>query len=331
MRRHNQIGYMESVTYRNYCNILTGIGLLLTCIIIASCDHTPLEPVPIINFRPVINKMSATPPVVVVGGRTLITAEVSDADGDSLIYTWSTSNGTIEGEGLNVILEAPMTIGIITVTLFVHDTLGGQTKDSVAIRIIDGDPNNSVPVIDNIVLDADSVKLGKEVLIHVNANDPDGDSLSFSWIPGAGQIQGAGADVVWVAPSSAEMVGEQQVSVIVDDNRGGTAASQITINVVPLVKAPSVQSISANPIDVPLAELSVISVEAFDPQGLLITYSWELTGGAFEGNIDGPSVNWRAPAGPACCAVGPYTISVKITNEGGGNTNAEVEVQVFSP
>ena len=227
MRRHNQIGYMESVTCRNYCNIFTGIGLLLTCIIIASCDHTPLEPVPIINFRPVINKMSATPPVIVVGGKTLISADVSDADGDSLIYKWSTSNGNIEGEGLNVILEAPLTIGIITVTLFAHDTIGGQTKDSLLIRVKDGDPNNSVPVIDNIVLDADTVKLGKEVLIQVFANDPDGDSLSFSWIPGDGKIQGSGASVRWIAPSSPEMVGEQRVSVIVDDNRGGTAASQI--------------------------------------------------------------------------------------------------------
>ena len=272
MKRLKLKGYKESVTFKNFRNIFKRAGLLLTCIFIISCDHASLEPVPIINFRPVINKMFATPPVVAIGGRTLITAEVSDEDSDSLIYMWSSSKGTIEGEGLDVILKAPITIGKVTVSLFVRDTLGGQTKDSIVIRIIDGDPNNSVPVIENIVLDADSVKLGMEVHIQVIANDADGDSLSFSWIPGVGQIQGSGADVVWIAPSSPEMVGEQRVSVIVEDNRGGTAAKQIKLIVLPLVEAPSVQSISASPIDVPLAELSVISVEAFDPQGCNTSY-----------------------------------------------------------
>ena len=333
---HQMVKFYQIQCFRknilgNIQTALTLLAVILMSFFTASCDHTPLEPVPIKNFRPVINKMSATPSVVVIGGNALISADVSDEDGDSLFYTWSTSNGTIEGEGSNVILEAPFTIGTVTVSLFARDTLGGQTKDSVLIRIVDGDPNNNVPVINNIVLDADSVKLGNELRIQVIANDPDGDSLLFSWIPGVGQIQGSGADVVWIAPSSPEMVGEQRVSVIVDDNRGGTAAKQIKLIVIPLVKAPLVQSISASPIDVPLAELSVINVEASDPQGLSITYSWELTGGAFEGSIDGPSVNWRAPAGPACCAVGPYTISVKITNEGGGSTYAKVELQVFSP
>ncbi|MDH5359007.1 MAG: PKD domain-containing protein [Gammaproteobacteria bacterium] len=74
-----------------------------------------------------------------------------DADGDSLKYVWSLSNGQIDGAVVTTSLE----LGIHTATLSVDDLQGGVDSDVVAIEITDNTPP-SLLLADEKVLEAES-------------------------------------------------------------------------------------------------------------------------------------------------------------------------------
>ena len=70
-----------------------------------------------------------------------------------------------------------------------------------------------------------------------NANDPDGDALTYRWSAPSGTLQNpADRQTTWTAP---QQEGPVQITVTVSDGKGGTASATTTIQVVrpaPLVQ-----------------------------------------------------------------------------------------------
>ena len=111
--------------------------LFLLLIIIFSlsshCDD-PLKPD---NTPPVITSLIADPPSVDLAGYAYITCIATDAEGDSLSYTWSvTGEGRIVwGTGSTVNYEAPQAEGPNTITCSVSDGHGGTASESLSMDI----------------------------------------------------------------------------------------------------------------------------------------------------------------------------------------------------
>ena len=73
---------------------------------------------------------------------------------------------------------------------------------------------------------------GVQYEVSAAVSDPDGDSLSYQWSVTGGTIENSSANSIkWTTPNTA---GNYNLTVIVDDGKGGTATKTETVEVVPL-------------------------------------------------------------------------------------------------
>jgi outer membrane protein OmpA-like peptidoglycan-associated protein len=164
----------------------------------------------------------------------------SDPDNDPLTYTWSSTGGKVDGNGPRVRwLSAGTPLGSYTITTKVDDGRGGSASSSIAVRV---DPKPNHPPTITCSADRSSVFAGEKVHITTNANDPDGDKLTYTWRANAGQIVGNGAavdfDTTGLAP------GNYTVTVRVDDGRGEAADCSSMVEVKPVPPPPQASKIS---------------------------------------------------------------------------------------
>jgi outer membrane protein OmpA-like peptidoglycan-associated protein len=75
-----------------------------------------------------------------------------------------------------------------------------------------------------------TVYIGKSSTVSADAQDPDGDTLTYTWSAPAGTLTAASArQTPWTAPM---VEGPVPVSVRVDDGKGGSASDVVTIQVI---------------------------------------------------------------------------------------------------
>ena len=75
-----------------------------------------------------------------------------------------------------------------------------------------------------------TVEVGRTSTVTADANDPDGDPLTYRWTGPSGTFQSpTNRQTIWTAP---QQVGPVQLTVTVDDGKGGTASANTTIQVV---------------------------------------------------------------------------------------------------
>jgi outer membrane protein OmpA-like peptidoglycan-associated protein len=79
-----------------------------------------------------------------------------------------------------------------------------------------------------------TVEIGKAATVTANAQDPDGDAITYKWSAASGSLSNATArQTPWIAPNTP---GAVNFTVTVSDGRGGTASATTTINVTAPVK-----------------------------------------------------------------------------------------------
>jgi len=174
------------------------------------------------------------------GDPVVVTCTGSDPDNDPLTYTWSSTCGKVDGIGPQVRwLSAGVPVGSCTITAKVDDGRGGAANSNVAVRV---EPKPNRPPTITCSADRSSVFAGEKVHITTNANDPDGDPLTYTWRTNGGQIVGNGSavdlDTSGLAP------GNYVVTVRVDDGHGGAADCSSTVEVKPVPPQPKAEKIS---------------------------------------------------------------------------------------
>ncbi len=161
------------------------------------------------------------------GEAVSVTASASDPDNDTLSYAWSANGGNVEGSGATARWNSAGTApGTYRVTARVSDGKGGSGSCDVDIRV-ENKPNGSPTM--SCSMDRGSALSGERVRINVNANDPDGDNLNYSWRTTGGQIVGSGSGVQ--LDTSGLAAGRYTVTGRVDDGRGGAADCTTSLNV----------------------------------------------------------------------------------------------------
>lgn len=90
---------------------------------------------------------------------------------------------------------------------------------------------NQNPVINQIIIDPVYITVGSSTQIIVEANDPEGDALSYSWDAPLGDIIGNGAKVYYTATYCC--VGQNKVNITVKDVKGGSTSASVDIVVNP--------------------------------------------------------------------------------------------------
>jgi hypothetical protein len=119
------------------------------------------------------------------------------------------------------------TIFILLFSLAVLHFIGCVQPESA----ISSSGGNNPPVIENVFLEPLVINVGTTATIKVNAYDPDGDQLTYSWSTALGDIIGSGSQVRYTAAFCC--VGSNNISLIVSDTRGGKTTEEIRIEINP--------------------------------------------------------------------------------------------------
>ena len=180
--------------------------------------------------------LKADKTVLSLGEHTNIECIVSNSTG-SVSYNWSSSGGSMRGQGELIEWLAPDSAGNYFIKTDVIEE-GSDKRGTAFITITVTD--NHLPIIEDMVITADHkyirtwktgylVGKSQEYSIECRAQDVDMDNLVYEWSCSEGDIQGSGSQITWIAP---DVDCEIEITVTVSDGRGGVATQELSLRVV---------------------------------------------------------------------------------------------------
>lgn len=114
----------------------------------------------------------------------------------------------------------------LAVFLFAVLLLNGCIQPEPTVSSFEG---NQSPIIKKLSADRLGIKSGEITTIIVDAVDPDGEELNYSWVASLGDIIGYGAVVRYTATFCC--LGVNAITVTVTDSRGASVSQTINIEI----------------------------------------------------------------------------------------------------
>jgi outer membrane protein OmpA-like peptidoglycan-associated protein len=183
-------------------------------------------PPPPPNLPPTV-KASCDPCTVEAGKTSTVSAAATDPENDPLTYQWQAERGTLAAPtNPRSSWTAPMQPGPVKVTVTVSDGHNPAVSDSVTITV--EPPPNHPPTV-KAMCDPCSVEAGQMSTVSADAQDPDGDPLTYQWTAPTGALGNATSrQSTWTAPMQP---GAVPITITVNDGHGHTASDTVTIQV----------------------------------------------------------------------------------------------------
>ncbi|MFC1902520.1 Ig-like domain-containing protein [Chloroflexota bacterium] len=178
-------------------------------------------------------------------------------------------------------------------------------------------PNNSSPLISSLKAEEVYIIAPDKIKIECVANDPDGDTLSYTWTATGGSFSGTGPITSWTPPNNS---GRYEITVMVTDDNGNQATMSLDVEVREN-QPPLIQSLIADPTWVSRGKDTTVECIASDSEGYELIYSWSASGGTISG--EGSSITWT---GPTEC--GDYIITVTVEDHKGETATQELKITV---
>ncbi len=200
-----------------YRRVTLGFAALLWVAVFgaSSCMWSDPESSP--NIVPVINSFTIEGEAVESlrlreGDRPSITVVAWDGNGDEMgedSFTWEAELGTIDGFGpsiryeppANIVWENPPQELIDTITVTITDGQPGSEPVSETLEVEIAPPceaSNQAPIIHSVEASPLSIDLGDRTTVTVDAEDPEGEALTYEWTPAFGYMEGTGPVADWV-------------------------------------------------------------------------------------------------------------------------------------
>lgn len=111
-----------------------GLGIVVVlAVLFSACLVTP-EPKG--NKSPVISSLEAEYINVYPGGASDIRCAVSDPEGDAVQLKWSSTGGTLTGDGVTVTWESPNDYGDYHIMVIAKDGSGGSAEATLTVSVI---------------------------------------------------------------------------------------------------------------------------------------------------------------------------------------------------
>ena len=178
------------------------------------------------------------------------------------------------------------------------DGRGGEVTNQITITA----RYNKPPEINSVIADEIWTLPSGSIQVTCDAEDPDGDELSYEWTATAGEITGTGAVVNWTAP---EEVGIYHVTVVVKDGHGEEDTRSVTLSVATSAP-PTIEDLivtadhkylkenNTGDYDYKVGKTKEYYIEciASNTSGELV-YEWSCDGGEISG--EGSMITWTAP------------------------------------
>jgi phosphatidylserine/phosphatidylglycerophosphate/cardiolipin synthase-like enzyme len=267
---------------------------------------------------------------------TLNGSASSDPDGDGLTFLWTQTTGPTvlldNALSVNPTFTAPEVMkngATLTFELVVDDGHGGNSSDSadVFVQHVNKPPVSNAGV-DQTVFEGDSVTLDGS-----GSFDPDGNTLTYSWIQVAGTtitLNNANTDTPsFTAPSVASGGDVITVELTATDSDGVSSTDAVNIqvnniNILPVADAGSDQTVNEGDSVMLDGTLSI------DLDGIISPYSWEPISGAPSVLLDGQ--NTSNPTFTAPYVTGDdirliFELTVMDNDQGTNSDNVTITIQ----
>jgi hypothetical protein len=208
---------------------------ILLLMVTAACAKVAAPSTPAGNQPPVISSLTAAQNQTYPGGEVNLQGVVSDPNGDSINYKWTSSGGSFieSGRGNNT-WRAPKDFGDYEIKLTVDDGKGMTAESIVTIKVSANHP----PTITSLTADPAALQFASRTTLTAIVNDQDGDTVQYKWDDkNAGTLSGVGNKVSWTSPSKN---GNFSIFVIVSDGKGAETKQEI---VIPVASVSGVQTI----------------------------------------------------------------------------------------
>ena len=288
---------------------------------------------------------TATPASVVGAGQVQLSVTATDANGDTLVYSWSQEPASPAGTFSSTTTATPTWTSPVvgaaqrfTLKVTVSDGKGGSVQGSASVDVAPPVPENTAPVL-TAGPTASPTTIGSQqsVNLTVTASDADGDPLSYAWTqtptsPAGTFTNTTVANPSWTAPK-VTVDTAFTFRVTVSDGKGGSATGTISVNVTaPVNRNPTLsQAPQASPSSVTGSAPVQLSVTATDPDGDPLTYAWTQTPASPAGSFSSTSTTNPTWSSPVVSTAQRFTLKVMVTDGQGGSVMGTVDVDVAPP
>ncbi|MCK6544945.1 PKD domain-containing protein [Myxococcota bacterium] len=189
------------------------------------------------NTWPEVRGFAAAPSLVAPGASTALTITTFDSEGDTVSLAMSDGcGGTFTGSSFWTAPAVAPVSGRCTLSVVATDGRGGTGLGSLEVVVGTEISANLGPVIVDSYQSIPTLTVAGSVDFSVEAEDADGDALTFSWTAPAGTFgavttSGNVSSVTWTSPAS--ISGEYFITVEVTDTAGNSTQEIFLVGVNP--------------------------------------------------------------------------------------------------
>ncbi len=217
-----------------------------------------------------------------------------------------------------------------------HKLIGIALATAAAVLLVASScttVTNRLPTINSLEADTEWIAPYGGIQLTCIASDPDGDGLSYQWSASGGDISSTVAVAVWTAP---EEVGMYDVTVVIDDGRGGKDTAFLTL-IASNGPPPNIESLAVTAKEPKYLKTTSTGYKVGKTKEYYIecvasatngepTYEWSSDGGEISGL--GSVINWTAPD-----MSGYFTVTARAFDDAGNwvSRNVVFEVVDCSP
>ena len=233
---HDRLDIAKGPIHRKCRAVIAPVILIAVTALTLSCSaHAQTPPVAQVdNTSPVIryltaNELTSTNQVMPSTGLE-ISCTATDADNDTLHYTWNASGGTIKGEDELILWISPDDEGQYTVTVTVDDGKGGSASSSVTLRVTATPSAPPVVSAMHCINCENAIEASRWTTYEImcDAFDPENSPLQYTWFASTGKIEGDGPSATWITQGQ---YGNALITVIVTDVDGNEGKGYLAVNI----------------------------------------------------------------------------------------------------
>lgn len=275
----------------------------------------------LLNRSPAFGSAPTPPSSAVVGQLLRYDSPVNDSDGDVLVFDLPTAplSMTVHPQ-LGVLIWQPTLeqVGTHPVVVRVRDENGGLALQSFEINV-------AKPNTPHVITSSPGIQavVGLPYQYRVSAQDADGDDVVLS-APTllTGMTFDAATGVLNWTPTASQL-GPRTVSILANDNRGGTFTQTFTVNVVGTARNQTPTITSTPRTQTQIDQNYVYLVVATDPNGDPLTYQLENPPPGMTIDAEG-IVRWL----PTSAQAVTHTIGIRVADGRGGSAVQSFDLQV---
>lgn len=274
------------------------------------------------NTPPDITGLEATPQTLQPGQTATLSTTATDPESEDLTYEWSAPEpwSIDDPSGPETTVTAPDsfdTSGVIELTV----TDGADAATSAAMPL--STVANGGPQIVDVGATTSTIVPEGSTTLGVEATDPDGQQLDYTWsVPGTWSIDDSRAqNPTLTAPNAYDRTARITVDVQDQDGKSTTGSLLVSTR---QNQPPIIQDISVDPERPVSGETADLNVDAADPEGASLTYTWSTnSNGWYIPNSYKADPSVQVPLADKSSTL----ISVEVTDGSGQSTTRSMAVQ----